>query len=304
MDMQRRSFLRSLATLSAVGLAASRSVLGQQAIKVTPLSDGLHLLTGVGGNVAVLEGADGLLLVDSGLPETAEALTGKVKETGTGQVTRLINTHWHYDHTGGNVTLGQSGAKILAHQNVKTRLATKQYIAFLKKDVEPTASAGLPTETFQDQGSLKHGKESLAYQYLPPAHTDGDITIHFQNANVLHAGDLYFNGTYPFIDYSSGGSLAGMAADAEKLGRMVDKSTKIIPGHGAISHKAELTEYADMLAGCHDALSKEIRAGKTLEQVQAARPCAKYDEKWAKGTFKPDTWILLNYSGMAKTKAS
>jgi len=292
--MLRRSFL---------GTIVSASLLRAQAagVKVTPLRDKLNLLSGAGGNIIIQEGPDGLLMIDSGLSDSTADILAQTDKIGKGNVTTLFNTHWHTDHTGSNVILGQKGAKILAQENVKTRLAKGQYMAFFKRQVDPMDPEGLPAETFKDKGKLKFGTETAHYEHLPPAHTDGDSIIHFHNANVFHGGDLLFNGMYPFIDYGSAGSLAGMAANAERILKMVDDTTIIIPGHGPVAKKSDVKEYADMLAASLDIITTQIKAGKTLEQMQAEKPLKAYDAKWGNGMLKPDVWLALNY---VKTSAS
>ena len=230
------------------------------------------MLSGAGGNIAILEGEDGLLLVDSGLPATVEGVLAETGRIGTGHIARLINTHYHFDHTGGNERMGADGAKILAHASVRARLTTKQTNPLLNRTFEPLAAEGLPSETFTGPGHLAHGGERVEYRCLPPAHTDSDTVVVFANANVHHAGDLYFYGTYPLIDYSVGGSLAAMAAEAESLWKSVDGASRIIPGHGPLSDKNELKGYADMLAASLEIMNQQLQAGKTLEQMLAARP--------------------------------
>ena len=301
MGMLRRSFLRNLVAASAAGAFVRSSLYAQAVgIKVSPLRDKLQLLSGAGGNIIIQEGPDGLLLIDGGLSDFTAAILGETAKIGKGQVVRLFNTHWHTDHTGSNVALGKQGVKIMAQENVRTRLAKGQYMTFFKREVKPMAPEGLPSESFRDKGTLTFSAETAHYQYLPPAHTDGDSVIHFQNANVFHGGDLLFNGLYPFIDYDSKGSLAGMAADSERILKMVDDSTIIVPGHGPVGKKSDVKEYSDMLNDCLDIFSKQIKQGKTLEQLQAAQPFKAYDEKWGKMFIKPDQWIALNYAGMTK----
>ena len=267
-------------------------------VTVTPLRDKLYLLSGAGGNIIIQEGPDGLLMVDSGLSDSTAGILAQTDKIGKGQITQLFNTHWHTDHTGSNVILGQKGAQITAQENVKTRLAKGQYMEFFKRKVDPMDPAGLPSVAFKDKGKIKFANETAHYEHLPPAHTDGDSIIHFHNANVFHGGDLLFNGMYPFIDYGSAGSLAGMAGNAERILKMVDDSTIIIPGHGAIAKKSDVKDFADMLSGSLDIFSKNIKAGKTLEQMQADQPFKAYDDKWGKGFIKPEAWIALNYAGM------
>ncbi len=304
MGMLRWTFLQVCTSLAAGGVIARLPVAAQGAISVSPLADKLHLLTGAGGNIAILEGPDGLLLIDSGLGEATEGILGATGKIGKGKVTRLINTHWHHDHTGSNTRIGKNGGKILAHQNVRTRLSAKQTIAFFNRTFDPLPAEGQPAETFTDKGELKHSGETVSYAWLPPAHTDGDTVIHFQNANVFHGGDLLFNGMYPFIDYWTGGSLAGMAANAERIGKLVDSQTRIIPGHGPVARKQDVKEYGDMLAGCLETMTKLVKGDKTVEQIQAAQPFKAYDEKWGKGFMKPEQWVAMNYAGMTMPQAN
>ena len=163
-----------------------------------------------GGNITILNTKDGLLVVDSGLPKTAEMVVGKAKSVADVPVTGLINTHWHNDHTGGNVAFGNAGAVITAHVNTLKRVSVKQHMVFFNRDVEPLAPAGLPKKTFSGKDRMTFGGETIQLAYHPPAHTDGDSTVHFTKANILSTGDLLFCGMYPFIDYSSGGSIEGM----------------------------------------------------------------------------------------------
>lgn len=299
--MLRRSFLRNIAAAS-VGSAFLRSSLRAQGagISVTPLREKLHLLSGAGGNIIIQEGPEGLLLIDSGLSTSTAGILAETAKIGNGKVTLLFNTHWHTDHTGSNVALGKQGVKIIAQENVRTRLAKGQYMEFFKRQVDPMPPEGLPAQTFREKGKIKFGGETANYEYLPPAHTDGDSVLHFQNANVFHGGDLLFNGLYPFIDYGSAGSLAGMAANAERILKMVDDDTIIIPGHGPVAKKSDVKEFADMLSGSLEIFTTQIKAGKSLAQVQADKPFKVYDEKWGKMMIKPDQWIALNYSGMTK----
>jgi glyoxylase-like metal-dependent hydrolase (beta-lactamase superfamily II) len=268
--------------------AASGILLRAQAagIKVTPLRDKLYLLSGGGGNIVVMEGPDGLLMVDSGLSDATSGILAETDKMGNGKVTQLFNTHWHADHTGSNVILGEKGATITAQENVKTRLGKEQYMEFFKRKVAPLDPAGLPTQTFKDKGKIKFG---------------GDSIIHFHNANVFHGGDLLFNGVYPFIDYSSDGLLSGMASNAERIYKMVGDDTIVVPGHGPVGKKSDVKDFADMLSACQDIFEKQMKAGKTVEQVQADKPFSAYDAKWGTGFMKPEAWIAMNYAGMKKS---
>ena len=295
--MLRRSFLQSLVAASAGSLLLRAQAAG---ISVTPLRDKLYLLSGGGGNIVIMESPDGLLMVDSGLTDSTSGILDKTDKIGNGKITTLFNTHWHTDHTGSNVILGQKGANIIAQENVKTRLAKGQYMEFFKRKVDPMDPAGLPSETFKDKGKIKFGGETAEYHHLPPAHTDGDSVIHFHNANVFHGGDLLFAGMFPFIDYGSEGSLAGMTANAERIVKMVADDTIIVPGHGPVIKKADVKEFHDMLNASLGIFQQAIAQGKTQEQLAADKPFAAYEDKWGKGMIKSEMWIALNYAGMKK----
>ena len=189
------------------------------------------------------------------------------------------------------------------HENVLKRLSTPQRNAFFDREVPALAPEGRPKVTFSDSGELSHGGEKVTYRYLPPAHTDGDTGVHFANANVYHAGDLFFNGMYPFIDYSAGGSVEGMVSNAARMMKAVDGKTKIIPGHGPMAAKADLHSYYEMLAGVNEKVSKLVSAGKTLEQTQAAEPTKSYDETWGKGFLKPADFVRMLYAGKTSGRA-
>jgi len=296
-QINRRELFR-IAWSAAPALWLSRSAAAQAAPELTlqPLADKLTLLTGAGGNIAILQGRDGLLLVDSGLPNTAEAMDAKAR-TIAPAIKTLINTHFHFDHVGGNERLGGAGVRIVAHENVLKRLSTPQKNAFLNREFPALAPSGRPVMTFSTVSEIVFDGSKVACQYLPNAHTDGDATIHFLSANVYHAGDLLFNGMYPFIDYSAGGCIEGMVAAAERILGAVDAKTKIIPGHGPMATRDDVRAWHDMLAGVNERLSALIKAGKTLEQAQAAEPTKPWDDKWGRGFLKGSDFVHTLYAG-------
>jgi cyclase len=294
-----RRELFQLASSITPALWFARGAFAQTAptLELHPLSEKLTLLTGAGGNIAILQGEDGLLLIDSGLPATAEAMDSKARSVGPSSIKVLFNTHFHFDHVGGNERLGREGVRIIAHENVLKRLSTPQKNAFLNRESPALALEGRPVVTFSSGGELKHGGEKLVYKYLPPAHTDGDSTVHFQNANVYHAGDLLFNGMYPFIDYSAGGAIEGMVAAADRIVEAVDEKTKIIPGHGPMAVRSDVRTWRDMLAGVNEKVTGLFNAGRTLEQAQAAEPTKPWDEKWGNGFLKGADFVRMLYAG-------
>ncbi|MGA2434084.1 MAG: MBL fold metallo-hydrolase [Bryobacteraceae bacterium] len=278
--------------LAKTGQAQAKPELSMQA-----LDDKLTLLSGAGGNIAILRGANGLLMIDSGLPDLAEATEKKAMSVGAVPIATLINTHFHFDHVGGNERLGRHGVNIVAHENVLKRLSALQKNPFFGRETPALAPEGRPKVTFTKDLALPFGGEKLACLHVAPAHTDGDATIHFTEANVYHTGDLLFNGFYPFIDYVAGGSIEGMVAGADTMLGRVDTKTKIIPGHGPLASKEDLRNFRAMLADINERVSKLVAEGKTLAQAQAAEPTKRYDEKWGKGFLKPADFVRLLYLG-------
>lgn len=263
------------------------------------LAPGLSLVTGPGGNVAALAGPDGLVVVDSFLPNTSAALLAAVRRLDAGPIT-LIDTHWHLDHAGGNATFAAAGAKIVAHENTRKRLNSEQFMADYEIRVAPSPAASLPTVAIGDEAVLYLNGEEIHLSHVAPAHTDGDLVIHFRKANVLHTGDLFTNGAYPNIDSSSGGWVGGMVAAADQILKVVDASTRIIPGHGPVATPADLKAFRDMLAEAQARVEPLVAAGKTADEVAAARPLASLEPRWGQGVFKGTHFARLVYSGLVK----
>ena len=291
-----RSFAQQPTAPPADRLAAFRAQIGAAPIQVHQLAENLTLLSGPGGNVVVLYGSDGKLVVDTFVrpawPRLKEALAG----IGSGPVHVVIDTHWHLDHADNNAPLHAAGATVVAHENTKKRLAEQHHLAFLELDVPPSPVTALPQQTFADSHSLSFGGETLALAHFAPAHTDTDIYVHFPRENVLHAGDIFFNGRYPFIDGSTGGAINGMVAAADKALSLADKDTKIVPGHGALATKADLATYRDMLASARDRVQKFKSAGKSMAEAVAAKPLTDLEATWGKGRFNGDTFVQIVYT--------
>ncbi len=267
----------------------------------TKLTDSLALLSGPGGNMAVFIGPDGALLVDTGVHPTAPKLAkGAEAFAGGKPVTTVVNTHWHFDHTGGNEFFGRHGAKIVAHDNVRVRMSHDQLIEAFGYTFPPSPAPALPVLTFPDFLTLVFGGETLHVQHVPPAHTDGDVLVHFTNANVLHMGDTFFNGFYPFIDYSSEGWIGGMAAAAERALALCNDKTRIIPGHGPLATPADLKAARDMLITVQDRIEKLLDAGKGVDGIVAAAPTRDLDGKWGKGFFNGELFTRNAAAGIMR----
>ncbi len=272
----------------------------QRGIKVEKLTDDISLLIGVGGNIAVLVGKEGVLQIDAGNPGTSPQQIAGLKQLTDKPVVTLVNTHWHGDHTGGNADMAKAGSRIFAHDNTRKRLSSEQFIEAFNSKVPASPEIALPILTFSSSLTLYHGGEELHLTHVPPAHTDTDIFIHFAKANVLHAGDLFFNGMYPFIDSSTKGWVGGMVGAADKILAVADDKTKIIPGHGELGTKEQFKQYRDMLATVHERITPLVKGGKSVEEVVAAKPLADLDDKWGKGFMKPDVFVKIVYGGIKK----
>jgi cyclase len=283
-------------TISPDTVAQMRAAGATAVLKTEKLRDQVYVITGSGGNVAVLDGPDGKVMVDSGFGTSEKQFRAALADIGSEPLKLLINTHWHFDHTDGNEWLHKAGATIVAHENTRLRLSTPQDSAAYHLHFDPSPAGALPQQTFLEQNKLYLNGEVLALEHYRPAHTDSDIFVHFQHANVFHAGDTFFSGRYPMIDRSSGGSIAGMIAAADHTLSIVDTSTRIIPGHGSMTDRQGLQEYRDMLVEAQSRIAKLKQQGKTLDEAVAAKPTADLDPKWGKVGMAPDFFVTLVYT--------
>mgnify|MGYP000880112039 FL=1 len=289
--------LAALAFALVAGLLAAPAPAQQDfskvEIKPTKLAEGLWMLEGSGGNLAVSAGEDATFLVDDQFAPLVPKIVAAIRALTPQPVKFVVNTHWHFDHTGGNEALGQAGAVIVAHDNSRLRMSTDQLIEFLGMRTKPSPKAALPVITFSADTTFHLNGDEIHVAHAPRAHTDGDSIVHFRRADVVHMGDIYFNGMYPFIDTASGGTVDGVIAAAERIVARATDATKIIPGHGPLSNKAELAAYREMLATVSGRIKAQIREGRKLEEIVASKPTRDYDEKWGKGFIKPDKFVEM-----------
>jgi glyoxylase-like metal-dependent hydrolase (beta-lactamase superfamily II) len=272
-------------------------------IQESELAADLHLIQGPGGNIAVLDGPDGLTVVDAGVPVRAKEIFDTVKRVGRKPVSQLINTHWHFDHAGGNEVFARGGAAIIATATTRKRLSTDQYTEVFKLKTPASPPIALPTLT-SDQLDLHVGSEVLHLTAVPPAHTDGDLIVHFTSHDVIHTGDLLSNGFYPNIDASSLGWIGGMIAAADRILKLAGPKTRLIPGHGPMATPPDLAAFRKMLVTVQDRLAPMLDAGKTINEAIAARPTQDLDAVWGKGFFTGGMFTRVAYDGLVKHRAA
>ncbi len=267
-------------------------------LAVTEVAPGLHMLSGKGGNIGVLVGADGTFLIDDQFADATPAILDAVRKLGGDRPRFLLNTHYHFDHTGGNANLGGAGALILAHDNVRKWLASGYELKVFQRTQGPAPAAALPVITYDREMSLHLNGQEVRAIHLPGAHTDGDTVIRFLGSNAIHTGDIFFNGFFPFIDTAHGGSLAGMLAAVDRILAWVDADTRIIPGHGPLAGREDLLAYRGMLQLALDRLSMLKEQGMQVDQAIAAKPLGQLEPTWGGGLFTAEAWIRIVYDAL------
>jgi glyoxylase-like metal-dependent hydrolase (beta-lactamase superfamily II) len=267
-------------------------------INVQKLRGNISVLEGSGGNIAVLTGRDGKVLVDAGITASRPQITEALASLSSDPVKHLINTHWHFDHTDGNAWLHSVGAEITAHENTRKHLSVTTRVDDWNFTFPASPPAALPTKIFNSEQMLHLNGATLALKKYSPAHTNSDISVEFPDTDIIHVADTFWNGHFPFIDYSTGGNIDGMIRAAEaNVARVTDK-TVVIPGHGPIGNKSQLIEFRDMLVSVRERVSALKKEGKSRDEVVAAKPTADYDAKWGGFVIDGDFFTRLVYAGV------
>ncbi len=282
---------------ASLGGVYSTTVLAQE-VTTEKVTESIYVIKGKGGNIGVFIGDDGTFMIDDKFAPMSGNIMKALKSVGASEPKYLLNTHFHGDHTGGNEDFGDAGATIIAHHNVYQRLADGSSIAAFAMETPPAPDTALPVLTFDSELVFNINGERVRTFHVPSAHTDGDAMVHFEDSNVIHTGDIFFNGFYPFIDVSNGGSVQGVIDAANQALALANADTKIIPGHGPMADKAQLLEYRDMLVTVEQRLSKMKADGKMVDQVIAEFPLMDLEELWGNGMFNGDKWIGLIYDGI------
>jgi len=265
-------------------------------INILKLRGNISVLEGSGGNITVLTGRDGKLLVDAGIsrPQVEEALACLSDEP----VKYLINSHWHFDHTDGNEWLHSVGAEITAHENTRKHLSVTTRVEDWNFTVPPAPAGALPANVITGDETLHLNGATLALKCYGPSHTDSDISVEFEDANIVAVADTFWNRQYPYIDYSTGGSIDGMIRAVEANVANTNDETIVIPGHGPIGNKSQLVEFRDMLVAIREKVADLKKQGKSLDETVAAKPTAHYDAKWGGFVVDGTFFTRLVYAGV------
>ena len=310
--VSRRCFLASASGATALAFVAPLKLFAEDdglvqtarrtavasTVTVQKLRGNVSVLMGAGGNMAVLTGPDGKLLIDAGFAGARPKITDALASLSPDPIKHLINTHWHFDHTDGNEWLYSAGAAILAHTNTRKHLSTTTRVEGWNFTFPPAPAGAIPAEVFDDEWTLQLNGTSIALKHYAPAHTDSDISVHFTDADIFHVADTFWNGYYPFIDYSTGGSIDGMIRATEaNLAKVTDKMI-VIPGHGEVADKSQLAFYRDLLVGTRERVAALKKQGRSLGEIVATKPTAATDAKWGNGFRSPRDFIGDVFQGV------
>lgn len=282
--------------LSLISVLIMADSSGNVTVRSENVKNNVYVLYGQGGNIGACVGQDGVFLIDDQFAPLSDQIRQELVRIQGGPVKFLVNTHWHFDHTGGNENFGQLGAVIVAHENVRLRLSTEQFMADFSKKIDPSPEKAWPIVTFTEDLTFHLNGEEIEVFHMENAHTDGDAVIFFKNSNVMHTGDIFFNGAYPFIDRSSGGSLVGLIDAVDYLLEITDQETLFIPGHGNVATRYEFEKYFDLLKIIQDRFSNAISMDKSLEEIKSAKILEDFDSEWGNGFMSPDKFYEVIYN--------
>ncbi len=285
----------------AGGVPLSAQVTDDAEIETIPVAEGVYMLVGRGGNIGVSVGEDGVFLIDDQFAPLTDAILAAIAEITDQPVRFVFNTHWHGDHTGGNENLGDAGALIVAHDNVRERMSTEQVLERIGMEPSTTPASperALPVVTFSEDVSFHLNGGELHAFHVSDAHTDGDAIVHFRDANVVHMGDTFFRDRFPFIDTASGGSIDGLIAAVGEALAVMDADTRIIPGHGTLSSREDLRAYADALKDMRTAVAGLMARGMSLDEIQAERPVRVFAERWGQDRAAEDGFVATIHHGL------
>jgi glyoxylase-like metal-dependent hydrolase (beta-lactamase superfamily II) len=290
----------ALAALGFTPLVHAQQDFSKVEIKAEKLNDTTYMLTGAGGNIGLSVGEDAVFIIDDQFAPLVPKIKAAIARITPKPVQFVMNTHFHFDHTGGNEALGKEGAWIVAHDNVRKRMTSDQVMSFIGARQPTAAKSALPVITVAGSVSFHINGDEVHAFHVPAAHTDGDLIVHFRKSDIVHMGDVYFNGFYPFIDFGSGGTADGVIAAVDRVLALATDKTKIIPGHGPLASKADLQTYRDLLATVTQRIKKLRAEGRSDAQIRDAKPAADFDARYGGGFIKPEQFVQMMLGAIAK----
>ena len=296
----KRIFTLGLALFSCLGVLAQGNNMDTVKIRPVKITDNIYMLKGSGGNIGVLTGKDGTLMIDDQFAPLSNKINGAIKTLDPGEIKFLINTHVHGDHSGGNENFSKMGVTVVAHDRVRERMMNP-YVDRDNKTTPPRDSKAWPVLTFMDKIGLHLNDEDIDVVYLDKGHTDGDVVIHFKKANIFHTGDAFVRYGYPFVDLSRGGSFNGFVSALDKMLLLMDDNSKVIPGHGELATKADVKIFRDKLTDIRDQVAAALKKGKKIEDIAALGITDKYDADWGKGFVKGKDFVLMVAENLKST---
>jgi glyoxylase-like metal-dependent hydrolase (beta-lactamase superfamily II) len=289
--MNHRTVIVAALLLSSLSSEAQNNF---DTVQIRPLqvANQIYMLTGAGGNIGVMTGKDGTLMIDDQFAPLSNKINGAIKTLDPGEIRFLVNTHLHGDHSGGNENFKKMGVTVVAQEHVRTRMSKETVNRTTQQTTPPRDHDAWPVITFPDRMQFHLNEEDIELMHFDPAHTDGDVVVHFKNADVYHMGDMFVTYGYPFIDYNNGGSISGFISSLDKVLATMSDQAKIIPGHGPVSTKAEIKVFRDRLADIRDQVAAALKKGKKVEDITALPIATKYDSEWGKGFVKGKDFVL------------
>jgi len=296
--------MKNLPLLLLLWLCSSSILLAQDwdavEIETIKVAGNVYMLKGSGGNIGVMVGDDGVIMVDDQYAPLADKIKAAISQISDKPIKYVVNTHWHFDHVGGNEVFGADGSIIIAHNNVRTRVSSDQFMAHQQREVPASPEVAWPIVTFSEDLTYYFNDEEIVIHHSPPAHTDGDAVVYFKKANVIHMGDTYVRYGYPFVDISAGGSVIGMITNLDKVIAMINEDTKVIPGHGELAGRSDMIAFRDTLKDIVDGVKTGIQKGQSLDEIQSSEITSKYDKEWEQGFIKSTDFIVFVHESLKK----
>ena len=298
--------MKKLLTLNFLLLVSSGAFAqgnNMDTVKIRPvkITDNIYMLKGSGGNIGVLIGKDGTLMIDNQFAPLSNKINGTIKTLDPGEIRFLVNTHLHGDHSGGNENFKRMGVTVVAHDLARERMGKEQVNKAMNRVTPPREKDALPVITFSDKLNFHLNDEDIVLHHFDAGHTDGDLIVQFKNANVVHTGDAFVRYGYPFIDVSSGGSVNGFVSTLDKILLLIDDNTKVIPGHGELATKADVKKVRDAVADIRDQIAAALKKGKKMEDIPALGITDKYDAELGKGFVKGKDFALMIAGSLVNT---